>query len=407
MAHIIFLIFTFFLLLESTYSQTHISHLEPANVIGGIGQILTITGEGFGKEQDTNFISFLNDDFSFMSPMESRSLKYFSWSDSKIELEMPCAYSGKIKINIAGIDYNSDDSIRVKACLAYLNVNPLDYIYLSNRNKIGGYTWHIHRTYWENSEAKEAIEDVFRELRCKTGVNYNLAHEASDNSIDLSDSINLIAPDPSIGAVGYCSLLWSSCTVGQETLYERQTMDISMSVNQDWYFGKGKVPSGKAKFRYVLLHELCHSLGLGHVNELGQTMYPSVTLLPADNWNDRDTITIEEQLAISYLVKLSQEFTFRDCGITPINTISNCEEVYPISSSFTNNNTIEKLNVFPNPAGEMIYISNYDGFYEILDLFGRSLLSGYANGGSINIGLLQQGFYMINLDGSKVKLMVE
>jgi hypothetical protein len=39
--------------------------------------------------------------------------------------------------------------------------------------------------------------------------------------------------------------------------------------SENWYFGPGKPPAGKSKFRYVLMHELGYSLGLGHVNEEG------------------------------------------------------------------------------------------------------------------------------------------
>ena len=90
-------------------------------------------------------------------------------------------------------------------------------------------------------------------------MNYILAGEPSDSLI-LDDNINVIAPDPSLNAAGYMNLLWSSCILGPTTFYQAQTMDISLSPKLDWYYGKGKVPSGKSKFRYVLMHELGHSV---------------------------------------------------------------------------------------------------------------------------------------------------
>ncbi len=384
-------------------AQTQLTTFAPKTIIGGMGQVLTISGSKFGNVQGTNYVSFFQESGFYLNSTEGLKLNYISWSDSKIELEMPVAYSSKIKVNIGGQDFFSSDSLKVKANLGYINPNPLDYLYLNNQNYKGGYTWYIHRTYWENSAARTAIEDVFKELRCRTGANYILASQPSDAPLTLSDTINLIAPDPSLGAVGYNDKLWSSCIVGVNTLYITKSLDIRVSTTQDWYFGSGKTPAGKVKFRYVLLHELGHSLGLGHVNEYGQTMFPSVSYLPCDNWNQRDSITTEEKTAISYFVKLSKNFTFRGCGITPLSPLFDCKDVYGLISGIESAVKENKLILYPNPGHGLFTIKNEGtgtAEIQIVDALGKMVYqTNVTLNPSASIDLLAQtpGIYYVRV----------
>ncbi|PKL85949.1 MAG: hypothetical protein CVV22_05295 [Ignavibacteriae bacterium HGW-Ignavibacteriae-1] len=62
--------------------------------------------------------------------------------------------------------------------------------------------------------------------------------------------------------------------------------------------------------------------------------------------------------------------------------------------------------VFPNPAKDFIYIPDYIGEYEIFDLLGRKIISGFTKGEAINIHQINQGFYIIRYDGKTEKLIV-
>lgn len=362
----------FLILLQNNLSAA-ITSISPKSIIGGIGQIVTITGTGFGSSQGINYVSFLQESGSYLDAAGSKALKYKSWIDSKIEIEMPFAFSGRVKINIGGIDSYSADTLRVNANLGYRALNPLDYNFLNNTNGKGGYTWYMHRLYWNDPAIKAAIEAVFKEFRCKTGVNYILANTPSDSSLKLSDNINLIAPDSALGAVGYTDMAWSSCILGGTTFYRSSTMDVRMSTKQNWHFGTGATPAGKSKFRYVLMHELGHSLGLGHVNENGQTMYPSVTLLPSDTWNSRDSITKDEKTAISYFVNLSQNFSFRACGITPISPIGDCNDVYGVKMGVDERIDKPNITLYPNPTNGVIYLKTDVENFDIFNSMGKSI----------------------------------
>ena len=383
-----------------------VNSFTPSNIIGGMGKKLSIVGKGFGTSQSNSYVSFFQESGQYSDANTSKSFKYLSWSDTKIELEMPIAFSGKLKVNVNGTDYYSVDTLHVMANLGYRSANPLVYDYLTNNNKRGGYTWYMHTTYWNNPLAKKAIEDVFAEFRCKTGANYILAPFPSSANISLSDTIHLIGPDPSIGAVGYNERMWTSCILGAETFYSISAQGLRMSDKQDWYFGTGKAPAGKTKFRYVLYHELGHSLGLGHVNELGQSMYPSVTLLPSDQWSQRDSITSQEKEAISHLINLSKTFSFRACGVLPMENYKDCKDVYGLKTGIETTQSIGSLTVYPNPVNSELNI-NYPIServqVRIYDLQGRLVLNTSFISQEINITGLNAGIYSLLLtDGSTI-----
>ena len=386
--------------------SAQVNSFTPSSIIGGMGKKLSIVGKGFGNSQSNSYVSFYQESGQFSDANTSIGFKYLSWTDTKIELEMPIAFSGKVKVNINGTDYYSADTLHVMANLGYRSANPLVYDYLTNNNKKGGYTWYMHTTYWNNPLAKKAIEDVFEEFRCKTGANYILAPFPSSASISLSDTIHLIGPDPNLGVVGYNERMWTSCILGSETFFSISAQGLRMSDKQDWYFGTGKAPAGKTKFRYVLFHELGHSLGLGHVNEWGQSMYPSVSLLPSDQWSERDSITTEEKEAISHFVNLSKTFSFRACGVLPMENNKDCKNVYGLKTDIENTQSFGSLALYPNPVNTELNI-NYQASegvqIYIYDMQGGLVLNKQLDNQMIDVKELNAGVYSIVLmDGNTV-----
>jgi len=158
-------------LLNNVYAQ-QIFSISPLNIIGGKGDVLTISGSSFGEVRNSSYVSFYNEQGTYTDADISRNFKYISWSDSEIKIEMPVAYSNKIKVIKGENSVESSEVLKVMANLSYRNVNPLTYDLNIDRNGSGGITWYVHPTYWDNPEIRKAIADVVIEFRCKTGVNY-------------------------------------------------------------------------------------------------------------------------------------------------------------------------------------------------------------------------------------------
>ena len=401
MLHIKKLLFTGISFCGGFIFAQQISGISPKQIIGGKGEVLTITGSGFGASRGSSYVSFFREGNTYTDAATGNGFNYLSWTNTEIKLEMPVAFSNKIKVHIGGANYTSTDTLKVKANLGYRQANPLLYDLLTDNNKKGGVTWLVHPVYWNNPEIKQAIADVVQEFRCKTGVNYIIEPLTQWVPLNLGQGKHIIAPDSSLAVVGFNDRLWASCIVGAETFYHNQNQLLRFNTQQNWYYGKGQPPAGAAKFRYVMFHEMGHSLGLGHVNELGESMYPTVTLLPSDNWCKRDTITISEQRAIKHYISLSQNFTFRGCGITPMKPNMDCKDVFGQNlrtASLEN----EESWLFPNPASTSVQLklsAIEQAEFSLWDIRGQKVMYSQVNGLETLIlpQNLADGIYLVKL----------
>jgi hypothetical protein len=393
-------------------ANASITSMSPNPIIGGM-QTLTIEGSGFGSSQGNSYVSFARDGVNYFDANTAKGFVYKSWSDSKIEVEVPETYSGKVRVYVNGIYGESADVLHVKANVGTATLNPREYFHLWNLNENGGHTWYMRRDLYNNTEARACIEGVFAEFRCKTGVNYTLTRQPTWVKSDLGDGVNALMFDsvgyelPN-GVVAYYEQLWYSCILGGRTFYYVVGQELRISKRFDYYYGKGSIPQGKnAKLSYVLFHELGHSLQLGHVNEDGESMHPVVQALPADNWNMRDTLTTFDVKAGRYLVQESQQFDFRACGVSPMSTISNCADVYGENAGLSLSTARLTMSVLPNPshgrAEIMIHVDRPDALeLNILNASGQQVYQASLQDKQHLLPNLPSGLYFISVSGDEL-----
>jgi len=133
-------------------------------------------------------------------------------------------------------------------------------------------------------------------------------------------------------------------------------IDVVINGSFDYDYSTGPVATGQAKFAYVLMHELGHAMRLGHVNELSETMYPSVTDWPSNEWNERDTISTNDRLGVTLVVDRASGFTFDGCGVSPMIPLEiDCPEVVGIPEGTANQ--METWLLHPNPFQNNIFLS--------------------------------------------------
>ncbi len=380
-ASVIFRVISLIMWFPALLHAQQITSFSPLEIIGGKNEVLTINGSGFGMDRGSSYVSFFRESNGYYDEGTALFFDYMVWTDDEIRLAMPIAFSGLVKVVVNGNEVFSTDTLKVKANLGYRQVFPLIYDYLSQKNSIGGITWYVHPAYWNRADIKEAIADVVQEFRCKTGVNYIIAPLEEEVPIGLGAERYLIAPDSMLGPVGFNDKLWRSCINGGEVFYYNDVQVLRFNTRESWYYGKGKAPDGMAKFRYVLLHEMGHSLGLGHVNEWGESMFPSVTLLPSDEWSERDTITTSEVTAMRYYVDMCQRFTFRGCGVSPMLPNEDCREVYGLMTGVADVMGSATFVLSPNPITsgtlriQLPYVmQTVSARVQIVDMMGREVL---------------------------------
>lgn len=390
-------------------SNIFIDSFSPLEIVGGMQEI-TILGKGFGASRGNSFVSFTTDGSNYFTSTQAQNFDYKVWTDNKIVLEMPQAFSGKVRVHVGSDEGESSGVLKVKANIGTVSLNPRDYFYLVNQNQSGGYTWNIHGSLYKDPEAIRCIEGVFKEFRCKTGVNYKLTRTPVWVGANLGDGINSILYDSTgyelpNGVVAYYEQLWYSCILGGYTFYYVYGQELRISRKFNYYFGKGKIPQGKnAKLSYVLFHELGHSLQLGHVNEDGESMHPVVQNLPADLWNERDTLSKYDVLAGKHMVDLSRSFTFRACNVNPMSSIVQCENIYEESNLIASQVNYKKLLVLPNPSfGNAVLANLGDDITEIkiIDNSGRMVSEFVTEQDSIELPSLSMGNYILMVQNKK------
>ena len=287
---------------------------------GNADEWITITGEGFGDSQGNGYVTFDNGN-GYYAQSIAQSFDYSIWGDEEITVKVPAAFSNKVKISTdSGYEIETNDTLHIGYNLD-ANVSSLyGHTYLHNQED-GGHKFYLNTEFYNITERKAAVERTLNDFVCKTGINFLLAEQGTTLGWNLGDGQNTISFDSasnmlSAGTVGFCNTLWSSCIYNGETFYYVNEMDIVINSSFEYDYSTGNPSAGLAKFSYVLMHELGHAMRLGHVNELGETMYPSVTDMPSNSWYERDTISIHDRLGVSHAFDLAANFSFSACGLS-------------------------------------------------------------------------------------------
>lgn len=397
---------------------------SPRYVIGGMGEAITITGVGFGPERGSNYVTFTADGTNYHNSSYATTFVYRSWSDTAIVVEVPPSYSGKIHVVIGSAAIVSKDTLHVTSNLAARSLSPLSYTNLINTNDKGGYTWSLDKALYDIPDARQIVESVMRQFRCKTGMNFDTIVAPTTAGYALNDGINAIVFDApgyelGAGAVAYCDWIWYSCIVGTETFYYVRDTDCRLSRKFNWYYGNGKNPEfGMAKLRYVLYHEIGHAHQFGHVNEWGESMHPVVQALPAEEWLERDTITASEKRAGTFMTMQGRNFTFRGCGIQPLTAPANNDCNSDITSGVNGDDYGRRLQLstYPNPASESVTVSSnayraYDIQVTLYDMLGANVASAVIPSGddAVNIALptVEPGTYVVRAMANSEVLLVD
>lgn len=383
----------------------------PFKVIGGKGDTIMITGFDFGAERGTSYVTFSSDGTNYHDASYARTFVYRHWSDSKIIVEVPPSYNGKVRVVVGNTMQESMTDLIVTSNLAARTINPLTYTHHINMNAGGGYTWSMDKQLFDNPQAKSCVESVMRQFRCKTGMSFDVSPQPTTAGYALNDGVNAIIFDApgyelGAGAVAYCDWIWYSCIVGTETFYYIRDMDCRLSTKFNWYYGNGKNPEfGMAKLRYVLYHEIGHAHQFGHVSQIGESMFPIVQALPAEEWLRRDTITESEQRAGTFMTQLGRSFTFRGCGVQPLLAPANADCASDSTVDVNEEAVVNNVRIWPNPASTVLNVlregtTDSDATVMITNMLGEQQELGAIPRGAtsvqLSLGGLSSGRYMVS-----------
>ncbi len=267
--------------------EASISYFSPVSITAGTQSILTITGFGFKEKTATSSVQFRNANSTSSTAFFSVDSSYIiSWSNTEIKVIVPGSSifgNGGAGNGIVRV-IDKDGAVIESPGTLEVTYNQFEYkknqLVLIDKNGTGGYTFSMNTNFNANADAKATFNRALNQWVCKTGVNASVSGTTVSNSCaDQTDNVNLISfaasncPLPA-GALGVTYSTYSICS--NTTPIFPESIDMIFSPDAAFNLGAALPSSGQFDFESVVLHELGHAFGQGHVGNQAELMYPTM-----------------------------------------------------------------------------------------------------------------------------------
>ncbi len=315
-----------------------IGSFSPTSISAGTGDVLTISGSGFGTSPGT--VRFL--DANTGSPFSVDASDITGWSDTEITVIVPstlnsgssCAGTGPVTV-VDASNNTATSSSDLMVMFGYTNFlfsgNKVG-AKLVNANGMGGMTFTLSTTLCSSGtqDAANAVGRALREWRCVSGVNWRLSTSTTSVNATASDGINIITYDvgtplPS-GVLGRATSYYSACFSGGNFHWRVNEIDINMKQSVSWYFcDSPTVPGGSFDFQSVAFHEFGHGHQLQHIIDNTAVMHRSIG--PGEA---RRVLNANEESGADYVLSLPSN----PCGPGPMTLLTHpaCLSLTPPSA---------------------------------------------------------------------------
>ncbi|MEM6645672.1 MAG: T9SS type A sorting domain-containing protein [Bacteroidota bacterium] len=270
----------------------------------GALEVMTITGTGFtdgagGAASGSAAVFFSNADnggASLTGFPFSNQLRVQSFTDTEVQVQILSeAGTGRVAVrnnagvasaDVAGDDVTIDFAIANEVLGSF---SPFSDEYriadLYDDNGSGGYTFTYH-TAFESSNARDPFARALESLRCDANifVNFEVSGTAGGVQCPADDGVNSVAFDNGCGAgeldsstLGRATSRFSGQSSGSAVNWRVREIDIVFNFDKPWNFSTSAPAGGQNDFETVALHEIGHTMGLGHVIDASKVMHFSAT----------------------------------------------------------------------------------------------------------------------------------
>lgn len=258
-----------------------IIHISPTTITAGTGEVLTITGSGFGTSQGAKKIGFrdANSYAEFWSG--ANGFTVISWTDTEIKIRLHGTQTlgltpgtGKIQMREYGSApaiYSQETLVIRYSVIEAGNDLPLRHY---DQNGNGGMTFTLNTQVAADLDLKNRFTEALDYWTCEANINWNVSDTTTSiEAFNSNDGVNAVffSSTLSAGVLAQCSTVtYSTCPRIIKSL------DIVINSTVNWNKLLTNPASNQSDLMSTLLHELGHGGGLNHIVNSSRTMNLSI-----------------------------------------------------------------------------------------------------------------------------------
>ena len=261
-----------------------ITGISPTTLNAGVGDILTITGSGFGIQLPTSKVMLYDADVGPGVFWEDVTT-FISWNDSTIQLVVPNKGDNLKAVGSGNVQVQTQLGSSISSQVLTINYNHANFQTIGpppisneetqhiNSNGMGGYTFTFNNNFEPSVAGSElAFDRALESWRCATRINW-IADTMNTTIVDSSafDGENVVTyGSSSPGSFATCYSYYSNC--GNLDWYVTE-MDIIFSITIPWHSDTTMPTGGQADLESVALSLLGFAHQLDHVRDPNDPMY--------------------------------------------------------------------------------------------------------------------------------------
>ena len=358
---------------QSNLCLPTITDVSPDIVHGGLGEIITITGQNFGANQGNGRVFLFNaDDFGATSvALDSRDM--VSWSDNQIQVRVPSIVdtitidgftykgtpgSGPVEVvNDAGESSFSSNPVAIYN--AFVNITYSVRNYELNNQKVradlistfgsGGYRFYPNATLLNDAAGFAVVKKAIADWVCYSNANFQISDTALAVATIIDDQNTIRFGQTLASTVMGQTTLWKENCLPSSRIVQPE-VDIVLKHPNNWWYDTlsfATHPAGTFDLYQVVLHELGHAHLLNHVNDSLAVLYWTSHSVVSNRAIDLYT----DSSVVGVFPVLQHSTGALGCNLDNMVLLPPC-----VANSIASPASNAQIKVFPNPGFDHIYI---------------------------------------------------
>ncbi|MEE2700313.1 MAG: gliding motility-associated C-terminal domain-containing protein [Bacteroidota bacterium] len=255
-----------------------ITSINPTSLNGGVGDVLTISGIGFGVQLPTSKVMLYDADVGPGVFWEDVTT-FISWNDTLIQLVVPNKGDNSTTVGSGNVQVQTQLGSSISSQVLNINYShsnvQSEETQHMDKNGLGGYTFIFNNTFEATVTGSEAaFIRALESWRCATRINWDIdVQNTTLTASNANDGENVVAFVSSITSLATSYSWYSNC--GGNNWYVSE-MDIEFNTSIPWHTDTTMPSTGQADMESIALHELGHAHQLSHVRDQTDPLYWSI-----------------------------------------------------------------------------------------------------------------------------------